>query len=66
MEMYDELQPLMILDPHLLTAFVFVCPNNELHLLFKKIPSFFATAWLLKTMKENNYTLKDKVSSLAI
>ena len=54
----------MILDPLLLTAFVYVCPISELHSLFARIPSFFATAWLIKDVKDNKHFYRNAVSGL--
>ena len=59
---YDELAPLMILDPLLLAAFVYICPRAELCSLFMKIPSFVATAWLLKLIKDSRSFGREKVS----
>ena len=62
--LYDELEPLMLLDPLVLTAFIYVCPQAELPALFARIPSYFATAWLFKKVKDNRVFWKSDVSNL--
>ena len=53
--LYDELEPLMLLDPLVLTTFVYVCPKAELPAIFRKIPPNYATAWLIKDVKDNRF-----------
>ena len=65
-KMYAALESLMMLDPLLLTAFVYVCPKCELHILFEKIPSFFATSWLIKDVKDNRYFYRNDVSMTSV
>lgn len=64
--LYDELVPLMILDPLVLIVFIYVCPEAELPALFARVPSYFATAWLIKSVKDNRTFLKSDVSMLII
>lgn len=52
----------MLLDPLILTTFVYVCPKAELPAIFGKIPSSFAIAWLIKDMKDNRCFLRSDVS----
>jgi hypothetical protein len=58
-----ELEPLMVLDPLVLTAFVYVCPKAELPAVFEKISPYFATAWLMKRVKDDKYFLRNDVST---
>ena len=52
----------MVLDPLVLLAFVYVCPKAELPAVFEKISPYFATAWLIKRVKDNRYFLRNDVS----
>ena len=63
-KLYADLEPLMSLDPLLLTTVVYVCPKHELHFLFSKIPSLFAAAWLIKDVRDDRFFLRSDVSSL--
>lgn len=60
--MYNQLEPLMKLDPFLLTTFVYVCPKSALNDLFALIPSCIATSWLIKDVRDNRFFLKSEVS----
>lgn len=62
-KLFAALEPLMILDPFLLTAFVYVCPKPELCDLFERISSYFSTSWLIKDVKNNRFLLKSDVST---
>lgn len=61
-KLYTELEPLMLLDPLLLTTLVYIYPKHELHSLFANIPSLFATAWLIKDVRDDRYFLRSDVS----
>ena len=54
----------MLLDPLVLIAFVYVCPKAELPAVFEKISSYFATAWLMKRVKDDRFFLRSDVSIL--
>lgn len=54
----------MLLDPLVLIAFVYVCPKAELPAVFEKISPYFATAWLMKSVKDNRFFLRSDVSIL--
>ena len=61
-QLCSELEPLMVLDPHVLLAFVYVCPKAELPAVFEKISPYFATAWLMKRVKDDRSFYKNDVS----
>jgi hypothetical protein len=61
-QLCTELEPLMVLDPLVLTAFVYVCPKAELPAVFGKISPYFATAWLIKRVKDDSFFWKRDVS----
>ena len=52
----------MVLDPLVLLAFVYVCPKAELPAVFEKISPYFATAWLIKRVKDDRYFFRSDVS----
>ena len=52
----------MVLDPLVLLAFVYVCPKAELPAVFGKISPYFATAWLMKRVKDDRSFYKNDVS----
>ena len=54
----------MLLDPLVLTAFVYVCPKADLPAIFERISSYFATAWLMKKVKDTRYFWESNVSIL--
>ena len=50
MNNYDELKPLLMLDPLLLPLLVGACPNHELPVVFSVIPTYLSAAMILKAV----------------
>ena len=59
---FDRLQPLTVLDPLLLTEFVYICPRLELPYLFLQIPTFVSTAWLASVTRDSKSLDRSEVA----
>ncbi len=53
-KMFDQLKPLIELDPLFLYGLVYVCPKNDHNSLMYRIPLFLPIAFKAKQLEEEN------------
>ena len=53
-KLYEDLKPLMKLDPLVLPKFMFVCPKRQLSSLYFKIPPYYTISFMALQLQRKN------------